>query len=83
MEVLKISSSPVRANMELVAETSGMALANLCMRRAPSEEVKGAAVSAVAAAEAKVMVAEAKVMVAEAGDRQAARQARGGGMGER
>ena len=45
-----------------------MALANLRMRRAPSEEVKGAAVSAVAAAEAKVMVAEAKVMVAEAGE---------------
>ena len=61
MEVPKIrSSNQLRANMELAAETSGMALANLRMRRAPSEEAGiEVRVPAVAAEEAKVMEAEA------------------------
>jgi hypothetical protein len=59
LELPKISSSnPVHANMELAAETSGMAFANLFMRRAPSEEDGiGVRVPAVAAEEAKVIMA--------------------------
>jgi hypothetical protein len=44
--------------MELAAETSRMALANLYMRRPPSEEDVGARVPAVVAEEVKVMEVE-------------------------